>query len=318
MKFILYTNSLSEHQIPLAREIVSHIGSENFRYVYTGENSQKFQESFANDAWIVKGDCCSEFESTDVMLIGGIRPIDLIERRLEKGLTTLYMSERWFKPIYGLPGWVRMFVPSYWNMAQRFVRLFNSPSYRFLPIGPWSKRDMLLICKLFGQKVQPEQIIDWGDFVSPSQELRAKTRKTGDPLKVLWVGRTLRWKRVDTIRKAVNYLKKKGFNISFSEVTGVPMQEVRKLMREHDVYVLASDATEGWGCVVPEAIEEGMRVLGTYEAGASAAILPESNLFHAGDWKTLAKKLAGDIPYVPIGKWSAKAAAERLLKEIGA
>ena len=53
-----------------------------------------------------------------------------------------------------------------------------------------------------------------------------------------------------------------------------PMEKVRELMREHDLFVLASNAYEGWGAVVSEALEEGMRVLGTFEAGASAAILP--------------------------------------------
>ena len=72
----------------------------------------------------------------------------------------------------------------------------------------------------------------------------------------------------------------------------VTMAEVRKLMRRHDVYVFASNSFDGWGAVVPEALEEGMLVLGTYEAGASAALLPEDNLFHCGDWKELAKKLS--------------------------
>lgn len=95
------------------------------------------------------------------------------------------------------------------------------------------------------------------------------------------------------------------------------MTKIREIMREHDVYVFASNALEGWGAVVPEAIEEGMRVLGTYEAGACAAILPETNLFRCGDYKTLVKKLMGEIPLITIGKWSAASAAARLLKEVG-
>lgn len=62
-------------------------------------------------------------------------------------------------------------------------------------------------------------------------------------------------------------------------------------MREHDIYVLASNAQEGWGAAVNEALEEGMVVVGTYEAGASAALLPRENLYHAGDWKALARLL---------------------------
>ena len=88
-------------------------------------------------------------------------------------------------------------------------------------------------------------------------------------------------------------------------------------MRQCDLYVLASDACEGWGAVVNEALEEGMSVIGTFEAGASAAILPRERLFHAGDWKTLMRlierEIRGELPPCSIGKWTAVAAAERLL-----
>lgn len=96
------------------------------------------------------------------------------------------------------------------------------------------------------------------------------------------------------------------------------MDAVRQAMREHDVFVLASDANEGWGAVVNEALEEGMRVIGTYEAGASAALLPKERLYHAGDVKALAqlleKEFRGELPPCSIGEWSAERAAERLME----
>jgi glycosyltransferase involved in cell wall biosynthesis len=100
----------------------------------------------------------------------------------------------------------------------------------------------------------------------------------------------------------------------------VPIDEVRKLMREHDVYVLASDAYEGWGAVVNEALEEGMRVIGTFEAGASAAMLPKERLFHCGDYKALAtlleKECKGELPPCSIGDWTAEKAAKRLVESV--
>lgn len=35
MKFCFYTNSVSPHQLPLARELINRLGAENYRYVYT-------------------------------------------------------------------------------------------------------------------------------------------------------------------------------------------------------------------------------------------------------------------------------------------
>ena len=354
MKFVLYTNALSAHQIPLSREIVRLIGRGNFRYIYTSKSGQKLQESDASDEWIryvPDGDPEGWLENADVMLVGGLRPIDLMERRLAAGKTTLYMSERWFKPIsvfqiLSLPGWVRLLVPSYWKVARRFAKLFERENYRFLPIGPWSMLDMKKICGIMNVAQSDKQVIKWGDFVAPSKFDALPVQEASNEVRVLWVGRLLNLKRVDTIVRAVGeHANLKRVDDSLPKITldiygtgpeekhlkrmatkygdaikfypPVSIVEVRSLMREHDVYVLASNGYEGWGAVVNEALEEGMKVIGTYEAGASAAILPESNLFHSGDWKTLRNMLACGIPCVPIGEWSAKSAAKRLFSELG-
>lgn len=368
-RFVLYTNALSAHQIPIAREIVKRIGADNFRYIYTSKCGQKLQESKAAESWIhyaPDGDLEGWLENADVLLVGGIRPIDLMERRLAAGKLTLYMSERWFKPIQicrvlNLPGWVRLLVPRYWKMAKRFAKLFESPCYRFLPIGPWSLLDMKKICCIMRIGISNRQVITWGDFVEPSKfdalpvqeannpsarQLTHSQLTTPNSIRVLWVGRLLNWKRVDTIIRAVGeHVNLKRVDNSLPKITldiygtgpdetrlkklaakyddvikfypPVPIDEVRRLMREHDIYVLASNAYEGWGAVVSEALEERMRVIGTYEAGASAAILPATNLFHSGDWKTLIRKLKLGVPYVQIGEWSAKRAVNRLLHEVG-
>ena len=89
-------------------------------------------------------------------------------------------------------------------------------------------------------------------------------------------------------------------------------------MREHDIYVLASNAYEGWGAVVSEALEEGMNVIGTYEAGASATILPNERLFHSGDCKALVaiieNERKGTLPSCTIGNWTAEKAADMLCR----
>ena len=90
------------------------------------------------------------------------------------------------------------------------------------------------------------------------------------------------------------------------------MTEIRKLMREHDVYVLASNEYEGWGAVVSEALEEGICVLCSREAGAGATILPEECLFSCGDVEELMQKLQNIPIYRTIGLWNAKNAAQAL------
>ncbi len=174
----------------------------------------------------------------------------------------------------------------------------------------------------------------WAYFVAPSektdeeltalraeqwQAIQAKER----PLHILWVGRLLAWKSVDTLFKAVGACLEEKFLVSLTIVgngperaklealaakvfpapssqnpnpitflDSVPITQVRQLMREHDLYVLPSNGYEGWGAVVSEAIEEQMTVLGTHEAGSSGTVLPAERQFRAGDWKALAAKIA--------------------------
>lgn len=385
MKITLYTNALSAHQIPLAKEIVKRIGADNFKYIYTSKNGQKLQESSASDSWIEYlpiEKTNGWLENSDIMLVGGIRPIDLIERRNAEGKTTLYMSERWFKPPIGM---LRLLHPRYFNMAMRLVKVMRSEaSFTYLPIGIYAARDMARLCGLMhgdlrclfrapkldfeskpGGKIWLkdgghdkryclDKMLMWGYYIAPSKFGALPVKESSDPnsshltnsqlathnsIRVLWVGRLLNWKRADTIVRAVGeHANLKRVDNSLPKITldiygtgpeetrlkklaakyddvikfypPVPIDEVRRLMREHDIYVLASNAYEGWGAVVSEALEEGMKVIGTYEAGSSATILPKECLFHAGDWKGLLKLLQNDAPRVGIGGWTAKCAAE--------
>ena len=362
MKFVHYTNSLSAHQIPLDRELVKRIGADNFRYIYTNEMLQGgAQEIDVRESWIIdasKTDVTALLEECDILLVGGLRPIDLMERRSAAGKITLYMSERWFKPVeigvggrcrwragIQILGWVRMLVPRYRRMARRFVRLLrDDPKCWYLPIGPWAKRDMLWL------GVPSAKMLDWGDFVELSRVLGVDNRcrmERHSFLRLLYIGRLLRLKHVETVVRSLAVLRSGGLEARLTIVgngperdalgrlvkklglgdwvefrSAVKIEEVREVMRQHDFLVFASNAMEGWGCVVQEALTEGVPVVGTYEAGASAAILPETQLFHCGDSRELARKIvalqtAGDVvcalpyDYTPVG------GAERLLKLVG-
>lgn len=193
-----------------------------------------------------------------------------------------------------------------------FVQIPEAHWGKVKPVGPYAKMCL------------------WGYFVAPGEG--RPTRRTGGPLRVLWVGRMLDWKRVDTLVKAVKGLPNvtldlyghgpeeenlkrlaEGCNaIRFHDF--VPVEQVRELMRSHDVYVLSSDGGEGWGAVVSEALEEGMVVVGTAEAGASATMLPPERLYPAGDVAALRRILETLWPEPGrIGTWTAENAADALL-----
>lgn len=353
MRFVFYTNNVSPHQLPLAEEVASRVGRDGFLYV--GEELEwrgKLMETSVRTLRADDAEAKEWLENADVMYTGGLRPIDLMERRAKRGLKSLYYSERWFKPVelkvqgsgFKVPGWVRMAVPGYRKMARRFVRVANeNDCVKFLPIGPWSAQDFMKM------GVRTEKMVDWGYFVSPSVAVTTpRGEDAAGMVKILWVGRMIGLKRVETIIRAANELKVQGLKFKVTLVGDgpekgrlqrmarsctsgkdsaspleieflprQPLEKIRELMRQYDLYVQASDACEGWGAVVNEALEEGMSVIGTFEAGASAAMLPKGRLYHAGDWRALArligKESRGELPPCSIGKWTAVKAAERLL-----
>ena len=348
MRAVFYTNNVSPHQLPLAEEVASRVGRENFLYVgeeleWRGQliDTRGLRTRRADDP-----EAKEWLENAEALYTGGLRPIDLMERRARRGLKTLYSSERWFKPVPLLdlrlfdcsigvtaPGRVRLLAPGYRRMAKRFVRLANENAcVKFLAIGPWARRDFLRL------GVRPDRLDDWGYFVAPSAGGASSGRSGGPgdrPIRMLWAGRLVGLKGVDTIIRAVKSVGGVSCTIvgdgpelprlrrlahgqeAIRFLPSQPNARTRELMREHDLFVLASNGFEGWGAVVSEALEEGMRVLGTFEAGASAAILPRERLFHAGDGRALArlvgKERRGELPPCAIGKWTAAGAAERLV-----
>ena len=372
MRFAFYTNIISPHQLPLARELVSRLGAANYRYVYLfdiGKERASLGWGGACPDWCVSAaspEGRAWLENAGFMLCG-YRDVSLMERRAAKGLRTVYVSERWFKPGMGMG---RLLHPGYFRMAWRFVRLIKTGAVSYLPMGVWAARDMARLVGLFSGDVRclfrapkvdavaaPMGAIRgypwmkmWGYFVAPAAAIPFPAQEADEPsaraLRVLWVGRLLRLKRVGTLFKAVyaaqarcpitltivgqgpeqarlarldrRLAKKYGVVSPISYHAAVPVAEVRSFMRVHDMYVLPSNGYEGWGAVVSEALEEGLEVFGTYEAGSSATMLPRENLFRAGDWRTLGDKL---VQYAQtrvrhcrgIGKWNAAYAAEKLV-----
>lgn len=198
--------------------------------------------------------------------------------------------------------------------------------------------------RMWGYFVSPSKLVDEvnGNGYNKCDALPAE--KSDGSLRLLWCGRLLGLKRVGDIVRAVGEhvgLKRVGDSLPKISLTIVgdgpekdnliklvhklglenqvrflpPMSndKVRELMREHDIYVLPSNGYEGWGAVVSEALEEGMDVIGTYEAGSTATILDESSLYHAGDYKKLASILRERLKgRIRINGWSAKDAANTL------
>lgn len=353
MKFVLHTSILSPHQLPLALEIAKSIGRENFRYVFTEPVSEeRLRMGWGTDGMEGMSLYAKEFpnesrewlETADVVL-SGVRDFDLFEHRARMGRKTFYMSERWFRPItfgrFSVTGWTRLLFPKFLRMSLAIRRLSRRyDAFRVFPIGVYSRMNMRLI------GVPEDKMTLWGYFVAPSEvrnkEVESQAVNRRKVFRVMWAGRMIPCKRLDTLVKAIGYLIANGMNdISLTLVgngqergrlegmskglpvefmDSVPVSEVRGIMRRHDCFVFPSNKIEGWGAVVNEALVEGLVVLGSKKAGAVATVLPPLNQFECGDWRELAQKLmwvrddAGPFRF-DYSYWTVEKAAARILEE---
>ena len=367
------------------RAIMKRLGQENCLYIYTEklENGRKdLGWNEEREDWLVyekdRPDFCRKALLECNVLMSGIRDFDLFEARAQQHKTTVYSSERWFKPVpsfHGacyIPGWMKLFHPAYFIMANRFRRLLVSKSdngFFYFPISMNAAHDAAFICSGHGridfQRMAGGEVCDrlgngtiwrkrlrlWGYFVEPStisaeslrrlREIQSRDIKARQrPLRILWVGRMLALKNVDTIIKAIGIVVNgkagdtmpvsltlvgdgpekqrlmelaNGVPVNFHPF--VPISQVREIMREHDLYVFASNSFDGWGAVVSEALEEQMPVLASRQSGAGATILPEMCVFDCGNAKELASRILtfDSLPKIDSSLWSAESAADYLL-----
>ncbi|KAA0933455.1 glycosyltransferase family 4 protein [Psychrobacter sp. ANT_H59] len=204
-----------------------------------------------------------------------------------------YMSERWWKPPVGI---LRLCHPLYLKMFIEFKQLSKSKYFHYLPIGPFAARDMALVTSM------PSRVWAWGYFTAFPIIIPSMSESRGsDVTSILWVGRMIKLKRVDLLikalakiqnegkkfkltlvgngseRKKLEKLAKKMLGASFYEFKEfIPADEVLSLMAQYDIYVLPSNAYEGWGAVVNEAMSVGCAVIASDKTGAGASLIEHS------------------------------------------
>jgi glycosyltransferase involved in cell wall biosynthesis len=271
MRFVLLTNIVSPHQLPLAYALIDRLGRENFRYIATeGEHSERTKLGWLMGeppSWIIYPKR-SPAEATEAqrwcdeasILLSGLREFDLFRQRACRGHINFYMFERWFKPPIGV---LRMLHPGYLRIARECWSLQKQGALIALPIGIHAAKDMMRMSdflsgdlrrlfrqpKLMMKSKQPLAPFDftessdsgrkalqnmrlWGYFVEPTE--RSETRESHENraslLRVLWAGRMLNRKRVDTLIKAVVRLLDERMAIRLTIVGyGTEEQKLRQL-----------------------------------------------------------------------------------------
>lgn len=235
MLFCLVTNIVSPHQLPLARRLVALLGPENFRYIATepihAERTSLGWGEGEQPSWLMQPASQPEQQNeakewiahADVVLCGS-RDINLFAGRIRNNKLTLYMSERWFKPPLGM---LRLLHPRFLRMVMRFRQLARSPYLHYLPIGDYAAADMRRIADFYSpipalthsrtNAFSYSRLHLWGYFIEPPASPPPCRQREG-ALHILWAGRMLKLKRLDTLIKAVGFLIEAGKDVRLTLV----------------------------------------------------------------------------------------------------
>lgn len=355
MKVVYGTNFWSHHQAPVARELARILGPDRFRLAVFEEVSPERRAMGWSERedlpWLIgppadeaaRQRLHRECLEADVMVFGDC-PYEVLRSRAAAGGLTLVASERLLKkPLHRL----RLLNPRYALGLERYRRMVNHPNVHALAVGHHAPADLRTV-GAFG-----DPIFRWGYFVEVATTPPAPIEDR--PVRIVWAGRMLRWKRVDTLLRAVARLKDSP-RVGECLVVGdgpekdrlrrlagrlgldsrrvrfeppVAFDAVRDLMRGADIYVLPSNAQEGWGAVAGEAMSEGCVLVANDQAGASRELVVDGAsglLFRGGDDVQLAAhldRLSRD--HALLGRlrqaawermtslWSPRTAAERLV-----
>lgn len=209
--------------------------------------------------------------------------------------------------------------PYSWLGLKGKVRYIRSIYHRMRYGG---KFDFILAIGSKGMEVYSKagykngKLFEWGYFVQGTPPV---TADDDGPFKVMYAGGLLPNKGVHTLIDAWSRirgrdcelniigdgpqapaLKQQVSELSLSNVKFSGFQEnetVKKLMGQHDLFVLPSILKEGWGAVINEALQQGTPVICTDHCGASV-LLGEHNLstvIRAGDTDRLASEIDARI-----------------------
>ena len=322
------TNIWSHHQGPVSRELARLLGEDRFKMcLFEPVHEERRVLGWANEIpdhkWIAgPPSTSSDMErlsqivcDADVAVLGAC-PQEVQAARAATGKLTFVMSERMWKwPLY----WWRRLNPRFALGIKRFRNTASRENVHYLAMGAYAAGDVRQI-GAYG-----DRIWTWAYFAEvasqpPQPRTNAKTR-------ILWVGRMLNWKRVDLLLKAVSSVCQEP-NFERLDIVGtgpeksrllklsrklnlsdkclfhdpVDAGQVRKLMRQSDVYVLPSNRNEGCGVVANEAMAEGAVLVANEQAGAAPMLIDHGRtgfLFHDDDVVGLVKilqTLIGDTP----------------------
>lgn len=303
MRLAFFSSVLNHHQLPLSLEFEKLLGKGNYVFVasmpilqeridlgYTDFNSMDFvlrsYESEENKKLAMH--IAIEFD----VVVFGVAENRLVKAREKiKKLTFLY-KEHLYKGsrfhAFNPQSWIKNFWLHTWTVGKNTYMLcasaYTAGDYR-----------------LFG--AYRNRCLKWGYFTEfiPYQEYFLFNNKNNEPIKLLWVGRFIKWKRPELAYQLAKFLKEKSvdFHLDFIGIGpelqsiidkvrqeglsecisfhyAMPSEKVRAFMLKANIFLFTSTRKEGWGAVLNEALNSGCAVVANKNIGSVPYLIKEA------------------------------------------
>jgi glycosyltransferase involved in cell wall biosynthesis len=320
MRIVLVSNIWNHHMAPVASALHAKLGDGQFKWILTEQLPLEQRRLGYDDAPVdrswVEGPSESPEENqqlkelclnADVAVMGS----GPIAERVGTGKLTFIMGERLLK--HRSHSIRMMLSPRYAASYRRLREMTRHGNAHALAIGYYAAHDLERVAE-YG-----DRIWTWGYFTEVNPQPPAP--RAPAPVNLLWAGRMLSWKRVDTLILALARVQNapwfglctlvgegeehprlldlantQGLNsgkVRFSPP--VHHQMVRTLMQQSDIYVFPSSRKEGWGAALSEAMSEGCVPVANRAAGSTQVLVQDGKtglLFDDGDVNGLARQLA--------------------------
>lgn len=317
MRILFVEGNFDHHSLPLARCLHAQMPDGHFAYAAVRplpEERRTIGWCFEDDlpwmipVWRSNEDAAAFhhwWQHADIVICSQKQLRGLMAQRVANKQHVFYTSERWFRPPLGRS---RCLHPQWMAQALPIRQLAHATYFHYLAIGTHAAADMRWFAAM------PARIWHWAYFTAPSTLRALPGRKPG--CRLLWAGRMLRLKRVDSLILACAELVQQQEEMLLTLVGGGPEKErlvrlaarclpehsytfippvtplqVREIMQRSDIYVLPSTGAEGWGAVINEAMSEGCAIVAADEIGAAKSLIEDrvsGMLFPSGDWQRLA------------------------------
>ena len=311
MRIVFISNFLNHHQLPLIRSLQQYfeevkfisteiIPEERLQLGYDEMTKQEFLIDATDQRNLdIAMSICSDFE----IAIIGSAPDTFIHQRLIQNKITFRYMERIFKQTDLLA--------LHPNMIRSI--LVNHTKYR--------NRNLYLLCAGYNVKrdfsfygAYPKKAFKWGyfpEFIEYSKDMLTRTLDN-EVLKLIWVGRYLRWKHPDKMIDVAKFLEKNKVKFQITMIGTGPLldefknkihrnrlddyfcimgsvnhKEVRDHLVRSDIFLFTSDRNEGWGAVLNEAMNSACVIIANKSIGSTGYLIKhgENGLLYKNDFE---------------------------------